>query len=78
MENNKQKEIYTLITREKGQFHYIGVFDDKDKLYSVIDDDFTFYGSDYILGYEVLQDGQTDYIIIENNLNCVSIHNLCS
>mgnify|MGYP007064763894 CR=1 FL=1 len=77
MMKNKE-ELYTLITREKGKFHFIGTFDDKDKLYSVIDDDFTFYGSDYVPGYEVLCDGQTDYIIIEHHLNSINIKDLHS
>ena len=67
-----KNELYTLITRtdeEIPQFNFIGTYDDKEKLYAVIDDDFRYYGSELDTHYEVLHDGQTEFLIIENDLN---------
>ena len=71
----KSNKVYTLLTRsEDDRISYVGSFDDKDKLLNVIDDDFSMYGSEHFGNYEVLQDAQTDYIILESALNDVVNH----
>lgn len=67
-----EKYLYTVIVRSahnNTDFKYMGTFDDKEKAYNAISNNFRFWGSEVFHYYEVLQDGQDEYLIIEQKEN---------
>lgn len=65
----KNIKIFTLLAKTKDGLNYVGTYDNQEKAYEAIGVELSLCGSVLATNYEVIQTGNTDYLIIENELN---------
>lgn len=62
------EKVYTLLTKQGLQVKYIGTFDNKDKIYNAINENLDECGSVMVVGREIIESDDYEYIIIENEV----------